>query len=102
MFSLEKYNESTPQPALGAVPTQAQRDGDFSKTFTSSKALYTIYDPLTSHANPDYDSTRAISIGNLQNTRLPFAGNQIPKDRMEPIALRVLQDIPSRAGAPDA
>src|SRR5262249_27139333 len=90
----EKYNESTPQPALGAVPTQEQRNGDFSKTLTSSKELYTIYDPLTSRANPDYDSKRAITLSNLQNIRLPFAGNQVPKGRMEPIALRVLQDIP--------
>src|SRR5260370_18292058 len=92
--SLETSNDATPQRAWVAVPTQEQLTGAFSKTFTSSKELYTIYDPLTSRANPDYDSKRPITLGNLQNIRLPFAGNQVPKGRMEPIALRVLQDIP--------
>jgi hypothetical protein len=94
MFSVEQYGESTPQPALGSVPTAEQRAGDFSKTFTAAGKLYTIYDPLTQYANPDYASSKTITLANLRYLRLPFPDNQVPKNRMEPIALRVLQDIP--------
>ena len=94
MFSVEQYSESTPQPALGSVPTAAQRAGDFSQTFTAQNKLYTIYDPLLQYNNPDYNSSKAITLTNLRYLRQPFPGNIVPKDRMEPIALRVLKDIP--------
>ncbi len=94
MFSMEKYRESTPQPYLGTVPTAEQRAGDFSKTFTAAGRLYTIHDDLTYHANPSFDPSRTISVTNPRYIRDPFPGNQVPKNRMEPIALRVLQDIP--------
>ncbi len=94
MFALEKYRESTPQPAQGSVPTPEQRKGDFAQTLTSAGRLYTIYDPLTVRPNPAFDPSRSLSLSNLQNIRSPFAGNQAPQPRMEPIALRVLQDIP--------
>ena len=94
MFSMEKYRESTPQPMLGSVPTADQRAGDFSNTFTSANKLYTIYDPIQQYNNPNYDSARAITLTNLRYLRMPLPGNIVPKSRMEPIALRVLQDIP--------
>ncbi len=94
MFSMEQYRESTPQPSLGSVPTPDQRAGDFSKTFTAANKLYPIYDPLLQYNNPDYVSTKAITLTNLRYLRTPFPGNLVPKSRMEPIALRVLQDIP--------
>lgn len=94
MFSMEKHREKMPQPALGTVATAEQRAGDFSKTFTAAGRLYTIHDVLTQYNNPDFNSARAISLNNMRYLRLPFPGNQIPKNRMEPIALRVLQDIP--------
>jgi hypothetical protein len=94
MFSMEKYRESTPQPALGSVPTAEQKKGDFSQTFTPSGALYTIYDPLTIKPNPAFDPSRAVTLSNLQYIRSPFPGNRVPSDRMDPIALHVLADIP--------
>ncbi len=94
MFSLEKYREKTPQPALGSVPTEEQRRGDFSGTFAGPGRPFTIYDPLTVQPNPNYDPARPITLANLANIRTPFAGNRIPQSRFEPIAVRVLQDIP--------
>ena len=94
MFSMEKYRESTPQPYLGTVPTAEQRAGDFSQTFTAAGRLYTIHDDLTYHLNPAFDPSRPITVSNPRYIRDPFPGNQVPKNRMEPIALRVLQDIP--------
>lgn len=94
MFSMEKYAESTPQPSLGSVPTKEQRDGDFSQTYRARNQLYTIHDDLTIYTNPAYDPSKAITASNLRFLRQPFPGNLVPKARMEPIALRVLQDIP--------
>jgi hypothetical protein len=94
MFSMEKYRESTPQPYLGAVPTKEQRAGDFSQTFVAPGKLFTVHDMLTQYNNPAFDATKAISVNNIRYLRLPFPGNLVPKNRMEPIALRILQDIP--------
>jgi hypothetical protein len=59
---------------LLTVPTAAMRAGDFSASPTP------LYDPAT---------------GNADGTgRSPFAGNRIPQDRMDPIALRILRNIP--------
>jgi hypothetical protein len=59
----------------GTVPTLRMRNGDFGEVSTR------IYDPLTGD----------ISGAN----RVPFANNQIPQERMSPIARRLLQFIPA-------
>jgi len=94
MFAFEQHSESLPLPALGTVPTADQKAGDFSKTVNAAGRVYTIYDALTTALNPAYDPTKPITLQNLQYIRQPFAGNRIPRDRMEPIALHVLGDIP--------
>lgn len=94
MFALERYRDSLPIPAVNSVATAEQRNGDFSKTFTSAGRLYTIYDPLTIYPNPAFDRTRAVSLSNPQYLRLPFPNNQVPRARMDPVALHVLGDIP--------
>lgn len=94
MFAMDRLRLVGPTPYLTSVPTPEQRNGDFSQTFTSFRQLYTIYDPLTVRANPAFDPARAVSLSNLQYLRTPFAGNLVPQGRTNPIALRVLQDIP--------
>ncbi|MEK7408662.1 MAG: carboxypeptidase-like regulatory domain-containing protein, partial [Acidobacteriota bacterium] len=94
MFSLERSRSVGPSPYLTSVPTPEQRKGDFSQTFTSARQMYTIYDPLTVRPNPAFDPARAVSLSNPQYLRTPFAGNLVPPGRMNPLALRVLQDIP--------
>ncbi|HWP99459.1 MAG TPA: carboxypeptidase regulatory-like domain-containing protein [Vicinamibacterales bacterium] len=63
------------------IPPMDFRRGDFSRAPT------TIYDPAT--GNPDGTGRR------------PFAGNQIPADRISPIARRILAVIPE-PNIPDA
>jgi hypothetical protein len=102
MFALERYREPQPAPELGAVPTAEQRKGDFSQTLTAAGRLYTIYDPISIRLNPAFDPAKSVTLSNLQYIRTPFAGNQVPQSRMEPIALNVLKDIPlpNRPGDP--
>lgn len=94
MVSYERYREIQPQPGLGSVPTAEQRAGDFSQTYVSAGRLYTIYDPLTLARNPAFDSSKSVSLTNPQYLRTPFAGNKIPSQRFNRVALNVLNDVP--------
>jgi Carboxypeptidase regulatory-like domain/TonB dependent receptor-like, beta-barrel len=60
--------------ALFTLPVDAFRQGNF------SQARFPIYDPLT--GNPDGSGRQA------------FAGNVIPADRLSPVAVNVLKNIP--------
>lgn len=68
------------------VPTAQQLTGDFSNTRNADGALRTIYDPTTSRPDPS-DPTKII--------RTPFAGNIIPKDRLDPVAMKAVQLWPA-------
>src|SRR5688572_6029460 len=59
---------------FGTVPTAAMRRGDFSASPTP------IYDPATGAANG--------------TARTAFAGNMIPRGRMDPIALKLIETLP--------
>ncbi|MDQ3257343.1 MAG: hypothetical protein M3R15_26230, partial [Acidobacteriota bacterium] len=65
------------------VPTLEQRQGDFSRTFNAQNRLVTIYDPATTQR-----------LANNTIVRAPFPGNRIPLDRLDPVALRLLQFYP--------
>jgi hypothetical protein len=94
MFAYENIRSRSPANSLGAVPTPEQKAGDFSQTLTSGGRPFVMYDPLTVSLNPAFDQSRAVTLTNLQYIRTPFAGNRIPQGRMNPIAVKVLSDIP--------
>ncbi|MGH9962944.1 MAG: hypothetical protein ACREBC_38490, partial [Pyrinomonadaceae bacterium] len=62
-----------------AVPTPAQRQGDFSALLAIGPQ-YQIYDPATIVPAP-----------NGRYSRQPFPGNIIPADRIDPVAKRIAQ-----------
>src|SRR5262249_38159932 len=64
------------------------------QTFTSANRLFTIYDPLTTSPNPAFDATKTVSLTNPQYIRTAFPGNRLPQDRLNPVALHVVGDIP--------
>jgi hypothetical protein len=67
------------------VPTQAERNGDFSQVGTSGTgAAFTIYDPTTS----------ANCTGAVATCRTAFAGNVIPTNRIDPTAQALLSYFP--------
>ncbi len=80
-FNWEGFRRSTQSRSLYTVPTDRQRQGDFSQTFDATGALVTIYDPL--------------STGGPNNTRTPFAGNVIPSNRVSPVAKTVASYYPA-------
>jgi hypothetical protein len=65
---------------IATVPTEMEVMGDFSMSGT------TIYNPFSSHPNPNFDSSKPISPSNPQNIRDPFPGNVIPLNRINPAA----------------
>ena len=79
MISLEGLRERNPQPQLWTVPTADQRNGDFSKLVTNANQQIAIFDPLSNSAT---------------TARQPFAGNVIPRQRINPLAARAIGFFP--------
>jgi hypothetical protein len=65
---------------IETVPTAGEINGDF------SMSGLTIYNPFSSHANPNFDPTKPISPGNPQVIRDAFAGGRIPQNLIDPKA----------------
>jgi hypothetical protein len=90
----EGTRRSTGEVDLLTVPTAQQRSGDFSQTTNNSGALIRIFDPAT---------TRIV---NGRNVRDQFPGNVIPANRLDPVAVKLMDFYPlpnkvptNRAGA---
>src|SRR5579864_6272697 len=69
----EDYHDISTRNIGVTMPTAAERTGDFSGLVTTSGAHVTIYDPLT---------------------HLPFPGNIIPANRINPVAANMLKYLP--------
>jgi trimeric autotransporter adhesin len=74
----EGYRDNSAWNGQLILPTDAERNGDFSQTVDQSGNLVLIYDPLTTR--PD---------GNGGYIREPFPGNRIPADRINPVARNI-------------
>lgn len=74
------------------MPTAEQRNGDFSALLPLRNANYAIYDPRTTAAAPG---------GRFSGT--PFAGNIIPRSRLDPLGVNIsnLYPLPTQAGTSD-
>ncbi len=78
MVMFEGLKDEFPEPLTLTVPTLAERSGDFSALLPS----VVIYDPKT-----------AAAVGN-SIVRQPFPNNQIPLDRLHPMAKDLLKYMP--------
>ena len=74
----EGYRDNTASNGQLFLPTDLERNGDFSQTFNKSGNLVVIYDPLTTR--PD---------GKGGYIRDPFLGNVIPANRINVVAKNV-------------
>ena len=82
MYNWEQIRSEVPFPQVYTVPSALERTGDFSQSRTADGRPITIYDPLTTR------------LENGQNIRDPFPGNVIPANRIDPVALELLQRVP--------
>ncbi len=69
----EGYTDVQTRSAAEVMPTARERAGDFSRTTNAAGQPVAIYDPLT---------------------RQPFPGNVIPANRLNPVAVAMLQYLP--------
>lgn len=79
MTNYEGFRQRTRSYGLYTTPTTAMRAGDFSAMLPSNQ----LYDP----------ATRTVVNGQL--TADPFPNNQIPKSRLDPISLKLLEFWPA-------
>src|SRR5690606_30944867 len=79
-YSFEGLKSGIPVGTGQRAPTELERAGDF------SQSCMTIYDPPN-------------TIGGAPQ---PFPGNIIPQDRLDPVALNLLQYMPTPNSEPDA
>ena len=80
--SFEQWYDDRPLSIVRTVPTELERRGDFSQSVLNGR-VRTIYNPNTSSLDA---SGRVV--------RNAFAGNVIPQGMMDPVALKMLSDIP--------
>lgn len=83
--STEGYKTLTSRNTVQTLPTELERRGNFSQTFDGQGRLVVIYDPLTTRRNPANPS---------QFIRDPFPNNRIPANRLNPVALAMMQYYP--------
>lgn len=90
-YNYEGYQFITNTSGFYTMPTEAMRNGDFSKLADSTGKPIVIYDPLTTRANPSGN-------GFLRD---PFPGNIIPLNRIDPVSKAILAFYPLPNRTPD-
>jgi outer membrane receptor protein involved in Fe transport len=84
----EGFRLSNGLAQIETVPTAMEQMGDFSMTGL------TIYDPSTSHANPNYNPSLPTSPSNPAVLRNPFPNDVVPSARISSVALGELAVVP--------
>ena len=80
--SFEQWDDKRPISIVRTVPTELERRGDFSQSVLSGR-VRTIYNPFASTLD---------AAGRV--VRPSFANNVIPQAMLDPVALKMLQQIP--------
>ena len=82
----QAFHENIPFPGFATLPTDLQRQGDFSQTYGANGLPIIIYDPLTTRPDPARPG---------RYIRDPFPGNKIPANRINPVAAQLVKDMPA-------
>ncbi|MFN7936179.1 MAG: carboxypeptidase-like regulatory domain-containing protein [Bryobacteraceae bacterium] len=85
--AFERFSLRRASQQLMYVPTMAMRTGDFSGLINSAGVLQQLYDPNTTQSAAN------------QYSRLPFSNNQIPLNRISPLAKTLLAATPTPTSA---
>jgi len=83
----ERFSLRSAAQQLMRAPTMAMRQGDFSGLINSAGVLQQLYDPNTTQSRENNYS------------RLPFSNNQIPLNRISPLAKTLLAATPAPTSA---
>ncbi len=89
-FGTFEYTHSkSPQTLQGTVPTQDQRNGNFTTTYFTNGQMIQMYNPFSTFT----DSTGAVK-------RNPFPGNIVPSNMIDPVVSKVLKYFPLANATP--
>jgi Carboxypeptidase regulatory-like domain/TonB-dependent Receptor Plug Domain len=96
MGGYQGFRENIPFPSIATLPTAAQLTGDFRGTLNGSGQQITIYDPLSTHPDPERP-------GRLVRDPISCNGavNVICPDRINPVARALLAFMPHANAAGD-
>lgn len=89
-FGYEGSRRTDGFTSILTVPTEAERRGDFSRTFNARGEVIPVFDPATT-----------VRQGST-NVRTQFDGNVIPAARLDPVALKIFDVYPLPNRAPDS
>jgi Carboxypeptidase regulatory-like domain len=79
-FNYEGLRHTQSHTMISTVPTEDEINGNFDMSGA------TIYNPFSSHPNPNFDPTKPVSPNNSQIIRDQFPGNVIPQHLIDPKA----------------
>ncbi len=94
-LSYEGVRERVSRTSLQTIPTMAERTGDYSAVVNQAGQQLPIYDPKSTSLNPNFNPSQPVSLTNLQYLRDPFPNNQIPANRLDPVAQQALKLYPA-------
>ncbi|HKX00315.1 MAG TPA: TonB-dependent receptor [Bryobacteraceae bacterium] len=92
-FDYERQRNNGPFTIITSVPTDLQRNGDFSQTFNPDGTVEQIFDPRNTVCTGAGSS--------LDCERAPFAGNKIPLAQQDPVGANLIKLYPSPTDAGD-
>jgi hypothetical protein len=88
-----------PSQETYTVPTQLERQGDFSQTFDSKGNLIVIYDPSTTSLQPtgtaQCPASTQYPAGTMVYCRQPFSGNKIPSQYLDTVGANLIKSYPT-------
>lgn len=87
-ISTELLFQNSPSSLTATVPTDLEREGDFSQTYASDGALVKIYNPFSTTENSDGTFTRTQFVGDDGTV------NKIPSKYMSTVAQKALAYYP--------
>ncbi|MCW5981950.1 MAG: carboxypeptidase regulatory-like domain-containing protein [Bryobacteraceae bacterium] len=82
-FAYEQWTKTDPNQLIMTLPTDLERQGNFSQSRNALGGLRTVYDPWSTVTSADGSTV----------TRTPFAGNVIPSSMMDPVATWYVKDL---------
>ena len=81
-FAYEGQNTREPRSVAETLPTNLERNGDFSNSLNRNGGLREIYDPFTTQIT-----------GSNTSTRERFVNNTIPQTRLDPTSQRIVGSL---------
>ncbi len=84
LASFEGLREEAFSSRTITVPTELERQGDFSRTLAANAQVVRIFNPFSTRANPSGSGF----------IRDQFTGNVIPREMIDPVALNIIKYYP--------